>query len=156
MQKYYFTKERLEELKKELEYLKTEGRKEISEQLQKAKEYGDLSENAEYSEAREEQRRLETRISELEVMIRNASIIEEQRKGSGKTSEVKIGSKVVVKRDGKAYEYFIVGADEANPSLGKISNESPLGKALLGKKVGEEAIVNAPTGKIVYKITKIE
>jgi len=156
MQKYYFTKERLEELKKELEYLKTEGRKEISEQLQKAKEYGDLSENAEYSEAREEQRRLETRISELEVMIRNASIIEEQRKSSGKTSEVKIGSKVFVKRDGKTYEYFIVGADEANPSLGKISNESPLGKALLGKKVGEEAIVNAPTGKIVYKITKIE
>jgi transcription elongation factor GreA len=152
MKKYYFTKERLEELKKELEYLKTEGRKEISEQLQKAKEYGDLSENAEYSEAREEQRRLETRISELEVMIRNASIIDEKRK----SNEVKIGSKVSVKRDGKTYEYFIVGADEANPSLGKISNESPLGKALLGKKVGEEAIVNAPTGKIVYKVTKIE
>jgi len=152
MEKYYFTKERLEELKKELEYLKTEGRREVSEQLQKAKEYGDLSENAEYSEAREEQRRLETRISELEVMIRNAIIIEEKVK----SSEVKIGSKVFVKRDGKTYEYFIVGADEANPSLGKISNESPLGKALLGKKVGEEVIVNAPTGKIIYKITKIE
>ena len=152
MEKYYFTKERLEELKKELEYLKTEGRKEVSQQLQKAKEYGDLSENAEYSEAREEQRRLETRISELEVMIRNALIIEEKTK----SSEVKIGSKVVVKRDGKTYEYFIVGTDEANPSLGKISNESPLGKALLNKKVGDEVIVNAPTGKIVYKIAKIE
>jgi transcription elongation factor GreA len=153
MNKYYLTKEKLEELKKELEHLKSEGRKEIARQLKTAKEYGDLSENAEYSQAKDDQAILEIRISELEDMIRNAIIIET---GSKKEKDkVSVGSKVVLKKDNKNYEYLIVGEAEADPSSGKISNNSPLGKVLLGKKVGDEVIVEAPMGKIKYKILKI-
>ncbi|MGC8776125.1 MAG: transcription elongation factor GreA [Minisyncoccia bacterium] len=152
MKVHYLTKEKLEELKKELEYLKREGRREVAEHLQKAKEYGDLSENAEYSEAKDEQQRIETRILELEEIIRNAVLIKEGTKGD----KVKIGSKVTVKKDGKTYEYLIVGPNEADPSKGKISNESPLGRAFLDKKSGETAEVLAPSGKITYKIIKIE
>lgn len=150
--KYYLSKEKLEELKKELERLKTEGRKEVAEHLKKAKEYGDLSENAEYTEAKEEQQRLEGRIAELENIIRNAIIIKKSTKGD----RIKIGSVVHLKRDGKIYKYIIVGIDEADPSAGKISNESPLGRALLNKKIGESVEVSAPSGKIIYKILKIE
>jgi transcription elongation factor GreA len=153
MNKYYLTKEKLEELKKELEHLKSEGRKEIARQLKTAKEYGDLSENAEYSQAKDDQAILEIRISELEDMIRNAIIIET---GSKKEKDkVSVGSKVVLKKDNKNYEYLIVGEAEADPSSGKISNNSPLGKVLLGKKVGDEVVVEAPMGKIKYKILKI-
>jgi transcription elongation factor GreA len=153
MNKYYLTKEKLEELKKELEHLKSEGRKEIARQLKTAKEYGDLSENAEYSQAKDDQAILEIRISELENMIRNAIIIE---KGSKKEEDkVSVGSKVILKKDNKNYEYLIVGEAEADPSSGKISNNSPLGKVLLGKKVGDEVVVEAPMGKIKYKILKI-
>jgi transcription elongation factor GreA len=150
--KYYLTKEKLEELKKELEYLQTEGRRQISEQLQKAKEYGDLSENAEYSQAKEEQTKLEARISELDNMIRNAIIIQQ----NPKTNTVQIGSTVFLKKDGQVYHYTIVGVNEADPKNNKISNESPIGKALLGKSVGDEVIIDAPSGKIKYKITKIQ
>jgi transcription elongation factor GreA len=150
--KYYLTKEKLEELKKELEYLQTEGRRQVSEQLQKAKEYGDLSENAEYSQAKEEQAKLEARISELDNMIRNAIIIQQ----NPKVNTVQIGSTVFLKKDGQIYHYTIVGANEADPKNNKISNESPIGKALLGKKVGDEVIVEVPSGKIKYKITKIQ
>lgn len=150
--KYYLTEEKLEEIKKELESLKTEGRKEVAEHLKKAKEYGDLSENAEYTEAKEEQQRLESRIAELENIIRNAIIIKKKLK----SEKVEVGSTVHLKRDGKLYKYVIVGVDEADPSAGKISNESPLGRALLGKKVGENVEVLAPSGKIIYKIIKIE
>jgi transcription elongation factor GreA len=153
MNKYYLTKEKLEELKKELEHLKSEGRKEIARQLKTAKEYGDLSENAEYSQAKDDQAILEIRISELEDMIRNAIIIDT---GSKKEKDkVSVGSKVVLKKDNKNYEYLIVGEAEADPSSGKISNNSPLGKVLLGKKVGDEVVVEAPMGKIKYKILKI-
>lgn len=152
MKNYYLTKEKLEELKKELEYLKIEGRREVAEHLQKAKEYGDLSENAEYNEAKDEQQRLETRISELEDIIRNAVLIKE----GIKSDSVKIGSKITLKKDGKTYQYIIVGQNEADPLNGKISNESPLGKALLNKKVGDLVEVLAPSGKIEYKIIKIE
>jgi transcription elongation factor GreA len=153
MNKYYLTKEKLEELKKELEHLKSEGRKEIARQLKTAKEYGDLSENAEYSQAKDDQAILEIRISELEDMIRNAIIIET---GSKKEKDkVSVGSKVILKKDNKNYEYLIVGEAEADPSSGKISNNSPLGKVLLGKKVGDEVVVEAPMGKIKYKILKI-
>jgi transcription elongation factor GreA len=151
MNKYYLTKEKLEELKKELEHLKSEGRKEIARQLKTAKEYGDLSENAEYSQAKDEQAALEIRIAELEDMIRNAIIIEP----GAKKDRVDVGSKVLLKKDNKNYEYLIVGETEADPSSGKISNNSPLGKVLLGKKVGDEVIVEAPRGKIKYKILKI-
>ncbi|MCS6789034.1 MAG: transcription elongation factor GreA [Patescibacteria group bacterium] len=152
MKNYYLTKEKLEELKKELEYLKNEGRKEVAEHLKKAKEYGDLSENAEYNEAKDEQQKLETRISELEDIIRNVILIKE----GVKSDVVKIGSKVTLKKDGKTYQYVIVGQNEADPSSGKISNESPLGKALLDKKNNDEVEVLAPGGKIKYKIVKIE
>lgn len=152
MQNYYLTKEKLEELKKELEYLKTEGRKEVAEHLQKAKEYGDLSENAEYNEAKDEQQKLETRISELENIIRNVILIKE----GVKSDVVKIGSKITLKKDNKTFQYIIVGQNEADPLNGKISNESPLGQALLNKKVGDKIEVMAPSGKIEYKILKIE
>lgn len=152
MNQYYLTKEKLEELKKELEYLKNEGRKEIARQLKLAKEYGDLSENAEYSQAKDDQAMLEIRINELEDIIRNAVIIKQGQK----SDKVVVGSKVSLKKDNKVFEYLIVGETEADPSSGKISNNSPLGKALLGKKVGEEVIVRAPRGEIKYKITKIE
>ncbi|GIW65252.1 MAG: hypothetical protein KatS3mg093_231 [Candidatus Parcubacteria bacterium] len=97
-------------------------------------------------------KKVETRISELEDMIRNAVLIKE----GVKSDKVKIGSKVILKKDNKTYEYLIVGPSEADPTKGKISNESPLGKALLGKASGDIVEVNAPSGKINYKIVKIE
>ena len=152
MTHYYLTQERYDELKKELESLRDEKRKEIAEQLKRAKEYGDLSENAEYAEAREEQARVEARIGELDEMIKSAVII---KKSSGNVI-VHVGSTAVVDRDGKQTTYTIVGSDESNPSENKISNESPLGKALLGKKTGEEVMVETPTGSVKYKVVKIE
>jgi transcription elongation factor GreA len=149
---YHLTKEGLEKLKKELEYLKKEGRIEIAERLKRAKEYGDLSENAEYSEAKDEQAKLETRIFELEKIIRNAVII---RKSSQKDI-VNIGSTIEVQKGVKKFKYTIVGSHEANPEANLISNESPLGKAFLGKKIGDEVEVETPSGKTKYKILKIE
>ncbi|OGM91760.1 transcription elongation factor GreA [Candidatus Wolfebacteria bacterium RIFCSPLOWO2_01_FULL_45_19] len=152
MVKQYFTSERLEELKKELHELKTKRRKEVADRLKRAKEYGDLSENSEYSEAKDEQSQLESRIFELEETIKNAQLIQMT---SGR-AVVQIGSTVIVQKDDKSSRYTIVGSNEAKPEDGKISNESPLGKAFLGKKPGETAIVTAPSGKIEYKIIAIE
>lgn len=152
MDKYYLTKERLEELKQELQYLKTGRRMEIAEQLRRAKEYGDLSENAEYAEAKEEQQRVERRIYELEDILKRAVVIQKEEW----LDVVQIGSRVTVKRDDKIYEYVIVGSDETDPAAGKISNESPLGRALLNRKVGDSVEVVTPAGKAVYQITKIE
>ncbi len=149
---YYLTPERLEELKKELEVLKSERRADVSERLRRAKEFGDLSENSEYTEAREEQSAVETRIAELEDMMKNASII---KKGAG-GGEVHIGSTVTVEKDGAERTYTIVGSDESKPEENKISNESPLGAAFLGKKVGESIGVTTPNGEATYKITRIE
>jgi transcription elongation factor GreA len=151
MDKYYLTKERLEELKQELQYLKTKRRLEVAEHLKRAKEYGDLSENAEYAEAKEEQRQVETRIYELEDLLKRAVIIK-KKEGS---DVVGVGSKVTIRRDDKYIEYTIVGVNEADPPRGKISNESPLGRALLGRKVGESVTVITPAGEVVYHITKI-
>lgn len=154
MDKYYLTKERCEELKKELENLKGQRRLEIADRLKQAKEFGDLSENSEYSEAREEQSRVETRISELEDILKKAVIIKNE-KAAG-TDSVFIGSTVTVKKNGQAYTYRIVGSNEAKPEEGKISNESPLGRAFLDKKVGESVAVVTPKGKADYQIMKIE
>lgn len=148
---YFLTEERLGELKTELESLKTDKRIEISEKLKKAKELGDLSENAEYSEARDDQAKVEQRIAELEEILRNVAIIKKE----GDTEAVDIGSKVELNKNGKVLEFSIVGSNEAKPELNLISNESPLGKKLIGRKVGESITIDAPNGKIEYKILKI-
>ena len=148
---YYLSKERLEELKQELEFLRSKKRMEVGERLRQAKEFGDLSENSEYSEAREEQSRVETRISELEEIIKRAVIIKK-----GTVSNVSVGSTVTVKKGAQTVTYEIVGSEEAKPEESKISNESPLGRAFLGHKVGETVKVNTPTGEVSYQIVKIE
>src|SRR3989344_5799255 len=122
---YYVTAERLVELKAELEMLRTDKRMEVAKRLKRAKELGDLSENSEYIEAREEQAQVERRIFELEQMIKNASLI--TKEGLGK-DWVKIGSTIIVSKNGKDQRFTIVGSSEANPTKGFISNESPLGK----------------------------
>jgi len=153
MSKYYLTKARLEELKQELQEFKAVKRIEIAERLKAAKEYGDLSENSEYTEARNEQERVEKRILELEEILKSAVVI---RKTEGAT-KVQIGSTVTFKDEsGKMFEYQIVGSNETRPEEGKISNESPLGRALLGHKVGESIRLRSPQGERVYQITKIE
>lgn len=152
MDKQYFTKERLEELKKELEFLKTQKRIEIGERLKRAKELGDLSENSEYFEAREEQAQVETQIAELEEMIKHAAIIEK----SLSTAVISVGSTVVADRNGQHMKFTIVGSNEAKPEAGLISNESPLGSSFLGKKAGDKVVVHAPSGKIEYSIISIE
>lgn len=148
---YHLTPERLEELKKELNELKTAKRAEVAERLKRAKELGDLSENAEYMEAREEQTQVETRIVELEDMIKNAVLI---RQTNG--HKVQIGSTVEIERNGQNMAFNIVGPNEADPSAGKISNESPLGKAFLDKKTGDIVKVKTPAGETTYKIISVK
>ncbi len=152
MEKHFLTKEKYEDLKVELENLKKEGRIEIAERLKKAKEYGDLSENAEYSEAKEAQFKIEFRIVELENILRNSAII---KKATGKTT-VDIGSVIEVEKGSKNFNYTIVGSKEVDPKQKFISNESPLGKAFIGKKAGDTVEVQTPKGKTKYKILKVE
>ncbi len=154
MDKYYLTKERFEELTKELETLKGQKRHEVADRLKQAKEFGDLSENSEYTEAREEQSRVETRISELDDILKKAVIIKNEK--NAKNESVVIGSTVTVKKNGSTFTYRIVGSNEAKPEEGKISNESPLGRAFLDKKVGEAVTITTPGGKSDYQIMKIE
>ena len=149
--KYYVTKERLEELKKEVEELKTTKRLEVAERLKRAKEFGDLSENSEYNEAREEQSRVETRIFELDELLKRAVII---KKASG-ADTVQVGSTVTAKSNGKAITYTIVGSEEADISKGKVSNKSPFGHSILGKKKGEVFSFNTPQGQVKYKVVNI-
>ena len=148
---YYVSDDRLKELEEEYKNLTTVRRIEVADRLKKAKEYGDLSENSEYNEAKEEQTQLEMRISELEDILRNAEII---KKSSG--DSVSIGSTVVVKKDGGDEKTFtIVGSQEVDPDKGKISNESPIGKALLGHSKGETVSVETQNGKIKYEIKSV-
>lgn len=151
----YLTKEGYEKLKNELHYLKTEKRKEIAWRIQQAKELGDLSENAEYTEAKNEQAFLEGRIIELENIIKNAVIIE-PTDGAAKSTVVLIGSRVTIaSHSGNDMKLTIVGSQEADPAAGKISNESPMGRALLGHKIGDEVEIQAPKGPILYTIKDI-
>ncbi len=150
--KHYITREGFEELKNELERLKKDARAEIAERLRRAKEYGDLSENSEYIDAKDSQSKLEAKIFELEEAIRNAALI---KKNKGK-AVVSIGSTIEVQKNGKIIKYTIVGSEEAKPELNLISNESPLGKAFLNKKVDEVLEVQTPGGKVKYKILSIE
>ena len=147
----FITEEGLEKLKQELDYLKNIKRKEVAERIAAAKELGDLSENAEYSEAKDEQSFIESRIIELESIVRSVKIIKKNRR----TSVVQVGSNIEVENNGKTMKYSIVWSNEADPANGMISNESPLGKAFLGRKIGEEAEAIAPKGKIKFKILKI-
>jgi transcription elongation factor GreA len=151
-EKILLTPEGLEKIKEEYEELTGKRRQEIALRIQKARELGDLTENAEYDAAREEQAAVEGRIAELEEMIKKAEVVKNSQKHPDK---VDVGCKVRVHLEGEDTEFQIVGAPEADPSSGKISHESPLGQALLGKKVGEKIEVDAPVGKLIYKILDI-
>ena len=153
MNKQFITSEGLEKLKQELEELKTVRRQEISRRIQRAKEMGDLSENAEYSEAKDEQAMNETRIMEIEETIKNITTIDDRHLNS---DVVHIGSTLTVKCNGETKEFTIVGSNEANPSEGKISNETPLATAFLGRKAGDKVEVETPSGKTKYEIVKIK
>lgn len=152
-EKQYLSKEKYKELMTELETLKTVKRKEIAEKLEYAKSLGDLSENAEYQEAREEQASVEDRILNLEAILKSAEIVS---KTSGST--IGIGSKVTVRKGSERTdrEYTIVGSEEADAALAKISNKSPIGEALIGKKKGEEVICHTPGGDIKYKVMDVK
>ncbi|MFH1781023.1 MAG: transcription elongation factor GreA [Patescibacteria group bacterium] len=148
----YITEEGLNKLKEELDILKNTKRKEIANRIKEAKELGDLSENAEYQEAKEEQSFVENRVLELESIIRNVNLIKKDKKAN----DVVVGSTIEVEKDGgNKFTYTIVGSSEADPTKGLISNESPIGMAFLGKKVGEETQVEAPSGAIKFKVLKI-
>lgn len=148
----YFSEEGLEKLKVELEELKTAKRHEIAARLEHAKSLGDLSENAEYQEAKEEQSLLESRIVELEEILRNAVII----KKDAYSTLVQVGSTVSVASKHGEENFTIVGSEEADPKLGMISNESPLGKTFLGRKVGDTVEVKTPDGTFSYSIVSIQ
>jgi transcription elongation factor GreA len=148
----YLSQQGFERLKKELTNLKSKRRKEIAERLEYAKSLGDLAENAEYQEAKEEQQALEARIAELEDILNRAVLISHPE-----TSAIDLGSTVKARKEGVLNEetYFIVGSEEADPSSNRISNESPLGRALLGKKKGDTVNVQTPRGEIKYHIVEI-
>lgn len=141
------------ELEKELDFLKTEGRIDIAEKLKVARSYGDLSENSEYDEAKSEQAKIEARISELEYQLDNSVIID-----AASSDTVSMGTKVTVvrKKDNVEATYEIVGFAQSNPAEGKISDESPVGKALMGAKVGETVVVEAPIGNLELEIITID
>ncbi len=150
-EKILLTPEGLEKIKKEYKELTGSRRKEIAERIQKARELGDLTENAEYDAAREEQATVEGRIAELEELMKRAEVV----KNNKCPVQIDVGCRVRVHLEGRDEEFQIVGAPEADPASGKISHESPLGQALLGKKVGDKIEVNAPVGKLIYKILDI-
>jgi len=148
----YLTREGFERLQKELDYLRTEKRNQVAERLRDALEDGELIENAELEAAKNEQSFVEGRIKELEILLANAHLIQK----SNNSDTVQVGSKVKVKEEGyDPEEYVIVGAAEADPRLGRISNESPLGKALLNKKAGDKVKVEAPGGEFEIEILSI-
>jgi len=146
---YQITAEGKKELEKELAELKSR-RGDVAEKISNARDFGDLSENAEYDAAREEQGLLETRIAEIEEIVNNAEII----KASSK-STIGLGSRVELKNGPKAVQYTIVGPVEANPLEGKISNESPIGMALFGKRVDDKVTITTPKGDISYSIVSV-
>lgn len=148
----YLSTEALEKLKQEMHMLKTAKRLEIAVRLEHAKSLGDLSENAEYQETKEEQTLVEQKIAELEDRIREAVVMQKPTK----TDKVSVGSTVRAMIGEREIAYTIVGSEEANPAAGKVSNESPLGKAFLGKKVGETVEVKAPAGSVIYTVVEIK
>ena len=151
--RYKMSAERLEELKEELQYLVTVREKEVAEQIKEARSFGDLSENSEYDEAKTEQGKLYSKIAEIKKLIENAEIITK----TDETDKVSIGSVVTVKdiEFDEEETYQVVGSQEADPSVMKISDDSPLGKGLLGHKVGDDVEIDAPAGRLSFKILKI-
>ncbi len=150
----YLTDEGMENLRQELDRLINVKRPALADRLYNAIQQGDLSENADYITAKEEQGFMEGRIQQIEMMLRNAVIIE----GKGPSDEVGLGSRVTVVEEGfdEAEVYRIVGAAEADPIKGNVSNESPLGKALMGHRVGDTVVAQAPAGEISFRITEIQ
>jgi transcription elongation factor GreA len=150
----FLTKEGFEKLQDELDYLRTVKRQEVADRLHEAMEGGELIENAEYEAAKNEQAFVEGRIQELEMLLATARVIEDDKKK--KLDLVQVGSTVTIQEDGYEEEtYTIVGAAEANPREGKISNESPIGKAILNHRAGEDVHVEAPDGSYKIRIVKI-
>lgn len=145
------TEEKFEEFKAELEDLKHNKRKEIADNLEYAKSLGDLSENAEYNEAREEQAKVEDRINYLEQTIKVAKIVEHKR-----STTVSLGSEIEVSRDGKKMKFTLVSSEEADMTKGKISVDSPFGVAIMGKKKGEDFSYTTPSGTMTYTITNVK
>ena len=152
--KFKMSQERLDQIKQELFYLETVREKEVSELIKEARSFGDLSENSEYDEAKTEQGKLYSKIAELRNILENAEVIET----SETTSVIALGSKVRVEclDEGGVEEYQIVGSQEANPMQGRISDDSPFGRGLLGRAVGEVVTVAAPSGEIRFEVLSIE
>lgn len=146
---YQITESGQRELERELEELKSR-RGEIADKIAAARDFGDLSENAEYDAAREAQGLLETRITEIETILQNASIIQ-----AGSSSTVVLGSTVELEANGKTVVYTVVGPVEADPLEGKVSNESPIGQALIGKAVGDTVTISTPKGELAYTIVAL-
>jgi len=147
---YRLTQAGVDEMKDELKGLVGQ-RVHVADRIKQARELGDLSENAEYQTAREEQDRLETRISELEHVLQNSEIIKKPKKDG----QVRLGSTVSLRNSGKPLQFQVVGTMEADPAHGKISDESPIGKVLMGRKVGDKAELKTPAGTHTYKIVEI-
>ena len=153
MKEVIMTSEGFKKLQEELEYLKTEGRDQAAEKIRIARGFGDLSENSEYDEAKNDQAVLEARIAEIEVQLKHVKILDESEMSG---DHVHVGSKVRVEANGKEYTYTITGATESNPFEGKISDESPVGKAVMGKKVGEKGEAILPNGTtVIYTVLEI-
>jgi len=152
--RYRMSQERYDELKKELEIMQTVREKEVAEQIKEARSFGDLSENSEYDEAKSEQGKLYSKIAEYKDLIENAVILENVRSGHS----VVMGSKVTLREENEkdAETYEIVGSQEANPMQGRISDESPLGRSLMGHVQGDKIAFEAPMGVVHYEIVKIE
>ncbi|MEO5927299.1 MAG: transcription elongation factor GreA [Patescibacteria group bacterium] len=148
----YMSPEGLENIKKELVNLKTVRRREVASKIEAAKALGDLSENAEYHEAKDELGFIEGRIMQIQEILKNVSVIEE---GGVKGGDVRVGSTIAVESAGKKKEFTIVGSNEADPLSGKISNESPLGSAFLGHKKGDKLSVTTPAGTQSFTIVDV-
>ena len=153
---YKLSPARFKELQEELVYLKTVREKEVADQIKEARSFGDLSENSEYDEAKTEQGKLYSRIAEVENILSNYVVIEENEDDGG--SSIRLGSTVTVldKEFNEEETYKIVGSQEADPMNGVISEDSPFGRALLGKNAGDDVVVDAPAGPVEYKILKVE
>lgn len=152
MAKHVLTPEGLEKLEKELKQLKSVDRPAVIKRIADARELGDLSENADYHDAREQQSFIEGRIKDIEEIIRNSDVVA----GGGEKGTVQLGSEVTVETGGNKFNYEIVGSNEADPLEGKISLESPVGAALMGRKVGDKVTAETPNGGVEYKIIEVK
>ena len=153
--KYKMSQERYDEIKQELHYLETVREKEVSELIKEARSFGDLSENSEYDEAKTEQGKLYSKIAELKALIEKAEIIEKQDVDKGVVA-LSSRIKLLDVDENEELEYQIVGSQEANPMSGRISDESPIGRGLLGHKVGETVTIDAPAGQMKFTILAVE